>query len=201
MKSNRLNSPSAAGSGQDQSASRLRPARSALRLSPLALALLVPAVLAVPAKLGNLPVSFEPSTKLMVLNDAGIQKVFPSGNRPDAVLLSGDSKVSMAFEWRDAKLATNDVNTMLAQFPAVIRSQVPGIKTLKQQLVNMNGNSWADFVFVTAGKTATSGDVRREMLITSAQGRMLVLTISSSMVDYARNEADVKAVTSSIRLN
>ena len=201
MKSNRLNSPSAAGSGQDQSASRLRPARSALRLSPLALALLVPAVLAVPAKLGNLPVSFEPSTKLMVLNDAGIQKVFPSGNRPDAVLLSGDSKVSMAFEWRDAKLATNDVNTMLAQFPAVIRSQVPGIKTLKQQLVNMNGNSWADFVFVTAGKTATSGDVRREMLITSAQGRMLVLTISSSMADYARNEADVKAVTSSIRLN
>jgi hypothetical protein len=201
MKLNRLRSPSAAESGQYQSASMAQSVRSALRLSPLALALLIPAVLAVPAKLGNLPVSFEPSTKLMVLNDAGIQKVFPSGNRPDAVLLSGDSKVSMAFEWRDAKLATGDVNTMLAQFPAVIRSQVPGIKTLKQQMVNMNGNSWADFVFVTAGKTAASGDVRREMLITSAQGRMLVLTISSNVADYAKNEADVKAVTSSIRLN
>lgn len=178
---------------------RLRPA--ARLLVSLTLALLVPAALAAPVRLPNLPVSFEPSTKLMVLNDAGIQKIFPSGNRPDAVMLSADNKISLAFEWRDAKLPASDVNTMLTQFPAVLRSQVPGIKTLKQQLVNLNGASWADFVFVTGGKTAAAGDVRREMLITSAQGRMLVLTISSNLADYSRHEADVRALTGSLRLN
>ena len=154
--------------------------------------------LAVPAKLANLPISVEPNDRLLILSDAGIQKAFPSGNRPDAVFLSNDSKVSMTFEWRDTRLAAADVNTMLAQFPAVIRSQVPGVRSLKQQLLSVNGNSWADFVFVAAGK---AGDVRREMMITSAQGRMLVLTISSNLADYGKNEIDVKALTSSIRVN
>ena len=153
---------------------------------------------AAPIKLTNLPISLEPGDKLFVLSDAGIQKAFPTGNRPDAVFLSKDSKLSLTFEWRATKLGSADVNTMLTQFPTVIRAQVPGIKSLKQQALNLNGDTWADFVFVAPGKT---GDVRREMLITSAQGRMLVLTISSNLSDYGKNEADVQALTSSIRLN
>ena len=158
----------------------------------------VTVVSAAPIRLGNLPLSVEPGEKLLLLTDAAIQRTFGAGNRPDAVFFSSDKKVSMAFEWRDIKLASGDVNTMLDKFPAVIRSQVPGVKTMKQQLLSLNGNNWADFVFVAPGKT---GDVRREMLITSAQGRMLVLTISSNVADYSKNETDVKAMIDSIRLN
>jgi hypothetical protein len=176
----------------------MRPSvRLVVPLTLLASALLS-TVWAAPVKLGNLPLSLEAGNKLMVLNDTGIQKIFPTGNRPDAVMLSSDKKVSLAFEWRDIKLTKSDVNVMLAQFPAVIRAQVPGIKTLSQNLINMNGSTWADFVFVASGK---AGDVRREMLITSAQDRMLVLTISSNVADYPKNEPDVKALTGSIRLN
>ncbi|ULH15723.1 hypothetical protein MF271_03535 [Deinococcus sp. KNUC1210] len=151
------------------------------------------------AKLPNLPISIMPSDTLQMLKDEGIQKAFPTGNRPEAVLLTADSKVTMSFEWRDTKLAPTDVPTMLNQFPAVIRAQVPGIKTLKQQMLNLNGNNWADFIFVAPGR---SGDVRRELLITSAQGRMLVLTISSNLLDYTtKNETAVKALTGSMRIN
>ena len=166
-------------------------------LSVLAAAALVSAT-AAPIKLTNLPLTLDPGAKLFVLSDAGIQKTFPVGSRPDAVFLSKDSKLSMTFEWRATKLAAADINTMLTQFPAVIRAQVPGIKSLKQQPVTLNGDTWADFVFVAPGK---AGDVRREMLITSAQGRMLVLTISSNLADYGKNEADVKALTNTIDLN
>ncbi|GGJ63618.1 hypothetical protein [Deinococcus aquiradiocola] len=146
----------------------------------------------------NLPLSLDTGERLQMLTDKGVQKIFPAGNRPEAVFLSPDSKLSLAFEWRDAKLNKADVATMLTQFPTVIRAQVPGIKSLKQQMVTLNGNEWADFVFVAPSRT---GDVRREMLITSAQGRMLVLTISSTIADYSKNEADVKAFTNSIKLN
>ena len=151
------------------------------------------------AKLPNLPLSIAPSDTLQMLKEEGIQKAFPTGNRPEAVLLTADSKVTMSFEWRDTKLAPADVPTMLTQFPAVIRAQVPGIKTLKQQMLTLNGNNWADFIFVAPGKGV---DVRRELLITSAQGRMLVLTISSNLLDYtSKNEAAVKALTGSMRIN
>ncbi len=174
------------------------PASGLLLSAVLLTSVFVSAAAAAPIRLGNLPLSVEPGEKLLLLTDAAIQKTFGAANRPDAVFFSSDKKVSMAFEWRDIKLANADVNTMLDKFPAVIRSQVPGVKTMKQQLLSLNGNSWADFVFVAPGK---AGDVRREMLITSAQGRMLVLTISSNLADYSRNEADVKAMTDSIRLN
>ena len=151
------------------------------------------------AKLPNLPLSIAPSDALLKLSDEGILKAFPSGNRPEAVLLSSDSKVTMSFEWRDTKLAPADVATMLTRFPAIIKSQVPGIKSLKQQMLPLNGTNWADFVFVAPGR---SGDVRREMLITSAQGRMLVLTISSNLLDYtAKNEAAVRTLTNSLRVD
>ncbi len=149
------------------------------------------------AKLPNLPLSITPNAELLSLSDEGILKAFPSGHRPEAVLLSGDAKVTISFDWRDTKLSSADVPVMLTRFPAVIKAQVPGIKSIKQQIMTLNGTNWADFIFVAPGK---SGDVRREMMITSAQGRMLVLTISSNLADYPKNEAAVRALTSSIRL-
>lgn len=170
------------------------------RTLPLLLALgLVPllgSALAAPIRLPNLPLSVEPGERLRLLSDAGIQKAFPDSHRPEAMFLSSDGKVSLSFEWRQAKLGAADLNTMLTRFPAVIRAQVPGIRSLKQSLITVNGHSWADFTFVAPGK---AGDVRRELLITNLQGRMLVLTVSSSLADYGRNEAAVRTLTASLR--
>ncbi|GGM10904.1 hypothetical protein [Deinococcus aerophilus] len=154
---------------------------------------------AVPVKLDSLPLSVEPNAKLLTLNTAGIRAAFPSAaGRPDAVFMTEDRKVSVAFEWRTSKLASNELDKLVTQFPAVIRSQVPNIKTLKSGLIQVGGTPWAQFVFTTPSQ---GDDLRRELMVTSLGGRMLVLTIAGNVKDYSRNEAVVRNLTNSVRLN
>ncbi|MEF2276911.1 hypothetical protein V3W47_01290 [Deinococcus sp. YIM 134068] len=164
-----------------------------------AAAVLSGAALAAPVRLQTVPVTVEPNARLLTLNDAGIAKVFPSAaGRPNAVFLTEDRKVSVALEWREGRLAPAEVQGLVNQFPAVIRSQVPNVKSLKAGLVQMGGTSWAQFVFTTPGQ---GDDVRRELLVTSLQGRTLVMTIAGKVGDYSRNEAIIRNLANSVRLN
>ncbi|EYB67910.1 hypothetical protein DEIPH_ctg031orf0053 [Deinococcus phoenicis] len=164
-----------------------------------AAAVLSGAALATPVKLPTIPVILEPNARLLTLNDAGINKAFPSAaGRPDAVFLTEDRKVSVAFEWRESKLTPGQVPDLVTQFPAVIRAQVPNVKTLKAGVVEIGDTPWAQFVFTTPGQ---GDDLRRELLMTSAQGRILVVTIVGNVKDYSRNEAVLRNLTSSVRVN
>lgn len=150
-------------------------------------------------KLGSIPASVDSSPKLLSLTDAGIRNAFPSAaGRPDAVFMTEDRKVSVAFEWRSGKLAPNEVEKLLAQFPAVIKAQVPNIKTLKSSLIDLGGQSWAQFVFTTPGQ---GDDLRRELVMTSLGGRVFVMTIAGNVKDYSRNEATIRALANSVHLN
>ena len=153
---------------------------------------------ATPAPLQNLPLSVETSDTLLTLTPAAIQKIYPAQSRPEAVFLTGDKKVTMGFEWRQASLKPAEVSGLVGQFPAVIKSQVPGLKTLTPKLVTIQGTPWAQFIYTLSGK---NGDLRREMLITSAQGRMLILNVDSSMKDYTTNDQAVRTFVNGVKLN
>lgn len=173
-----------------------------LLTSTLLAATLLGTASGVPVKLGALPLSVEPNARLLTLSSAGIRTAFPSAaGRPDAVFMTEDRKVSVAFEWRGSKLAVNEIEKLVAQFPAVIRSQVPNVKTLKANMLQLGGTPWAQFVFTTPPSQMQGDDLRRELLVTSLGGRMLVLTIAGNMKDYSRNEAVVRTLTNSVRLN
>lgn len=172
--------------------------KRALFLS-LSAGLLATSAFAGPVKLGALPLTVEPNAKLLTLSDEGIRKAFPSAaGRPNFVFLTEDRKVSVAFEWRDGKLASNEVEKLVSQFPALIRAQVPNVKSLKANVLQMGGASWAQFVFTTPGQ---GDDLRRELLMTSLQGRVLVITVAGNVKDYSRNEAVVRSLTNTVRLN
>lgn len=154
---------------------------------------------AAPVQVGDLPLTVEGGPQLLSLTDKGIRAAFPSAaGRPDAVFLTTDQKVRVAFEWRDGKLAPNEVEKLVTQYPPIIKAQVPSLKTLKADLVQMGGKPWAQFVFTTPGR---GDDLRRELLMTSVGGRVLVVTVASNTKDYSRNEAAVKALESSIRFS
>lgn len=173
--------------------------RRAFSLALVVGPLLLGAAAAVPVKLNALPVTVEPDARLFTLTPQGIAKVYPNATgRPDAVFLTEDRKVTVSFEWRQGKLAANEVSKLIEQFPAVIRAQVPNLKTLKSSLVQQGGTNWAQFVFTTPGR---GDDMRRELLVTSLEGRMLVLTVAGNVKDYSRNEAVVRNLTSNVRLN
>ncbi|WP_034383781.1 hypothetical protein [Deinococcus sp. YIM 77859] len=167
-------------------------------LTLTAAAVLSGSALAAPVKLGTLPVTVEPSTRLLMLNAEGIARAFPSAaGRPDAVFLTEDRKVSVAFEWREGRLTPAQVPDLVAQFPAVLRAQVPNIKTLKANLLEIGGTPWAQFVFTTPGQ---GDDLRRELLMTSAGGRILVVTVAGNVKDYSRNEAVIRTLINNVRL-
>lgn len=173
--------------------------KRALALFLAAGPLLIGAAHAAPIKLNGLPVTVEPNAKLLTLPPESIAKAFPSAaGRPDAVFVTEDRKVTISFEWRQGKLAPNEIEKLAAQFPAVIRAQVPNLKTLKSGVVQQGGTSWAQFVFTTPGR---GDDMRRELLVTSLSGRMLVLTVAGNVKDYSRNEAVVRNLAGTVRLN
>lgn len=149
------------------------------------------------AQLINLPLSVETSDTLLTLTPAAIQKIYPSQSRPEAVFLTNDKKVSMGFEWRQASLKPNEVSSLVSQFPAVIKAQVPGLKTLSPKMLTIQGIPWAQFVYTLPGK---NGDLRREMLVTSAKGRMLILNIDSSVKDYSSNNSAVRTFVNGIKV-
>lgn len=170
----------------------------ALRLGLLG-ALLAGLAAAAPLKIANLPVTVEPSARLLTLTPAGIRSAFPSAaGRPDAVFMTEDRKVSVALEWRSGKLAPAEVEKLVTQYPPVIRAQVPGVKALKADLVQLGGKSWAQFIITTPSQ---GDDLRRELLITSVGGRVFVMTIAGNVKDYSRNEALIRAFAGSVRAN
>lgn len=177
----------------------LSPFRPSLRPLALAAPLLLGLAAAAPVRLGTLPVTVEPDAKLLSLTPAGIRSAFPSASgRPDAVFLTEDRKVSVAFEWRSGKLAPNEIDKLVAQFPAVIRAQVPGVKALKADLTQVGGKPWAQFIFTTPGQ---GDDLRRELMMTSVGGRILVLTIAGNVKDYSRHEGLIRGFVGSVRTN
>ncbi|MDL2345821.1 hypothetical protein QOL99_16960 [Deinococcus sp. MIMF12] len=171
---------------------------SLLTLTVLAL-LGAPAALAAPLKLQNVPVTVDTNPRLYVLNDAGIARAFPSAaGRPEAVFLTEDRKVTIAFDWREAALAPAGVASLTNEFATGLRAQVPNLKTIRSAAVQVGGHPWGQIIFTTPGQ----GDDRRfEMLLTSAGGRLLVVTVASNVKDYSRNENLVRNLASSLRVN
>src|SRR6476469_9733624 len=84
--------------------------RSLLTSALVSAALLGTAAGATPVKLANLPLSVEPNARLLTLSTEGIRTAFPAAaGRPDAVFMTEDRTVSVAFEWRTSKLAVNEI--------------------------------------------------------------------------------------------
>lgn len=172
-----------------------------MKNAPLALlaALLLSAAHAAPIKLQTVPVTLEPNAKLLTLNDAGIARAFPAtAGRPDAVFLTEDRKVSVAFSWREAALAPTGVPELLLRFAGNVRAQVPNLKSLKSAVVQVGGQPWGQIIFTTPGQ---GDDRRHEMLLTSAGGRLLVVNIAGNVRDYSRNENLIRNLASSLRVN
>lgn len=166
-------------------------------LSLVALSLSTASLAQTTGKIGDLPMTVELGSKMSMLNDTWIRKAYPRfEGRPDAVFRTDDGRVTMTFQWREAKLAPTEVERLAAEYPAVLKSQVPGLKTLKANVVQLNGKNWAQVILTAPGQ---SDDLRREMLMTSLKGRMLVVTIQSSVKDFSKNETQVRAFTSSLK--
>ncbi len=143
----------------------------------------------------GVPVTVDLPSTARQLNSAQIERAFPGQGAPQAVFTTDDQKVVMSFEWRASHLLPSELTQLDADFSKVIQAKNP--KSFTHRLISINGSPWAQFVFVTPGR---AGDVRNEMLITSAAGRTLVVNINATVNDYTKNQKLAQAIANSIRL-
>lgn len=169
-------------------------------MKPLVLlsCLFVAQAAAAPVKLTTLPITIEPNAQLLMLTNEGLLKAFPNAaTRPNTVFMTDDRKVNIAVEWRKARATEKDIPELFKRYPAVLRAQVPTLQKLDSKNLNIGGNYWAQFVFTIPGK---NDEQRREILFTSAQGRLLVITVASALKDYNRNETIIRQLINSVRV-
>lgn len=147
----------------------------------------------------SLPISLTISDPFLALTDEGIRSVFPvAAGRPQAVIITKDRKLSVAFEWRQGRLKLNEVSKLLTQFPPIIRKKVPKLTGLQAKLITLGGHSWARFVFTTPSQ----GDsLRRELLMSSIGGRVFVITIAASSKDYQKHADKLNKVLGTLKVS
>lgn len=144
------------------------------------------------------PVVVQLNERFLSLTPEGIRSIFPiAAGRPDAVFMTRDRKVSIAFEWRRGKLKTNEVKQLLTQFPPLLKRQVPDAQQLKSRLLTFAGRSWAQFVFTTPRQ---GGELRRELLMTSVKGRLFVITIAGKTKDYKQYATDIQQLMNGMKV-
>ncbi len=159
-------------------------------------ALLLGSVQALTFKIGNLPLSADMGDKMLSLSPEAIAKIYPQNNRPEAVYLTPDKKVSLAFDQRRTALKPNEIGGLVAQYPAIIKAQVPNLKSLVSKQVTIGGAPWAQFVYTLP---SSAGERRRETLLSSADGKLLMLNIDSTTADYNKNQVQVRSFINSLK--
>ena len=143
----------------------------------------------------GVPVTVDLPASARQLNSTQIDAAFPGQGAPQAVFTTDDQKVVMSFEWRGSHLLPSELAQLDSNFAKVIQAKNP--KSFTHKLVSINGSPWAQFVFITPGR---AGDVRNELLVTSAAGRTLVVNINATVNDYTKNQKITQAITGSLRL-
>lgn len=161
-------------------------------------ALTVAAALSVgaPALASGLPISIDRDERFLILSDKGIATAFPNpATRPSAVFMTKDHQVSVSLEYRNSTLTPKQLPTLLAQYPAVLRKNLPNISSLNADMVRIGGNQWAQFV---ATIPTQNGERRLEQLMTSVNNRPVVVTVDGSAAGYKTNEIAVRNLINSM---
>lgn len=167
------------------------------KLKPVLGLMLLGCVSAQALQVGTLPLVADTPGKLLSLSPEAIAQIYPQNNRPEAVYLTADKKVSLAFEQRSAPLKPGEISGLVGQYPAIIKSQVPGLKSLVSKQLTIGGTPWAQFVYTLPGK---DGERRRETLLGSVGGKLLMLNVDSTTADYSKNQVEVRSFINSLHM-
>lgn len=167
------------------------------KLARLLALLVVAAPSAHALQIAKLPLSADVPAKMLSLTPEAIAKIYPQSARPEAVYLTADKKVALSFEQRRTPLKPNEISALVGQYPAVIKSQVPGLGSLVSKQLTIGGTPWAQFVYTLPSK---AGERRRETLLGSVGGKLLMLNIDSTVSDYSKNQVDVRSFVNSLQV-
>lgn len=124
-----------------------------------------------------------------------IANKFPPVRPPQAAFANNRRvTVTVAINHTQSKLSP----AQLGEFGAFMKKTVGAMGELeKDETVTINGNSWYRLVLKTE---AADQPIRNEMLMTSADGRALLINLNSTVKDYPAYQKQLDAIRNSLKI-
>ncbi len=121
---------------------------------------------------------------------------YPRGVPPRLVYTTPDTRVNIAFELRDATLPAGQLKAFGAYMKAFIASNLRVLSWERNGLRALGGRDWYELAFTFQ---AADQPVYDRILITSEQGRALVVTANATVTALPQHRGALDAALNSIR--
>lgn len=120
------------------------------------------------------------------------------GNPPKFAVGNEDATTTVAYEIRPVKIVDSDLPGILGSFEQQFQGRVPGLKWIRRELMEKQGQRW---IYLEFTSTAVDADIHNLMLMTPLNGSLLAINFNSTRADFIRYEPALRASIDSIRLS
>jgi hypothetical protein len=163
----------------------------------LLLALAAAPAAAAPFSIPEAGMSFEAPDGFTPLGQAEIDAKYPSKRGPAFVVGNERRTTTIAFDLKADRLPADKLPEVQATLEKVFERIVPGLEWKARKLIELQGQPW---IYLEMSSRAVDTDIHNLMLITSRQGRMLVLNFNSTRAEFPAVEAALRRSIESLRL-
>lgn len=132
------------------------------------------------------------------MDDAVIATKYPSSNRPNLVYTNENGTINIAINHTKNKISPKQMRQLHVQLDSSIRQAQPNAKWMFSGTQIHHGRTWAQLEFQS---NAVDSKIHNMMMATSAQGRMLAISVNftdehaESWAIVGRNIVDSALVT------
>jgi hypothetical protein len=143
-------------------------------------------------------VSFVPPDGFRSLTSEEIARKFPRGDAPKDVFANETQSVSVGVTFSPSKVSSNQLNEAKESFEELLPRIVPGLQWQSKDIVEINGVKWVNLRFTSY---ATDTDIVNDMLVTSFQGKALIVSFNATVDEWEAAKPTLEASKSSIRID
>ena len=143
-------------------------------------------------------VTLEAPAGFTPLTAAEIAAKFPRTWPPGYVVGNARRTTSIAYDLKPQPIKDDTLEQGLEVFGTMMGRMVANVVWKRKEIISMAGQRW---IFLELTSSAIDTDIYNIMLITPFEGQMLIFNFNSTKEDFAKQEAALRAIVASIRLN
>ena len=144
-------------------------------------------------------VSFVPPEEFSLLSEEIVSIKYPEAKGRGIVYGNSRTTVSIAITYPPPRVLRPEQLTEFKAFmEPVIEKQKPGLEWLKKEFVEVNGQRWIHFEFISP---AVDTKIHNHMYLTSLDDRMLVFNFNSTIAEYEGYKDALAKSKESIQVN
>lgn len=143
-------------------------------------------------------VSFVAPDGFTALSDAEIAIKFPNAAPPANGVGNAKRTTTIVFEFKQIPLSPEAMGKMAQALQDGMEWGVPGLRWVRRDSVSLGGQDW---IWMEATSRAIDTDIHNIVLLTSHQGRALMMNFNATREDFVKLEPALRESIHSIRID